>query len=85
MDSVRRPRGDDDGIREVVASAIIARPPGPPPSARPKQRRRGRTGWPLAEAEESAGIPEADLRAIQTAITEWSGRAKRPRRPRGSK
>jgi len=79
MDSVRRPRGDDDGIRQVVASAIIARPPGPPPSAPPKQRRRGRNGWPLAEADKSAGIPEADRRAIQSAIAEWGGRAKSPR------
>ena len=45
----------------------------------PKQRRRRRTGWPLAEAE---GIPEADQCAIQSAISEWEGRTKRPRRRR---
>jgi hypothetical protein len=47
----------------------------------PKQRRRGRTGWPLAEAKGSAGIPEADRRAIQSAIAEWD-RTKKPRRRR---
>jgi hypothetical protein len=45
----------------------------------PKQRRRGRTGWPLIEADRSAGIPEADRRAIQFAIAEWEG-TKRLRR-----
>jgi hypothetical protein len=45
----------------------------------PKQRRRGRTGWPLTEADRSAGIPEADRRAIQSAIAEWEG-TKRPHR-----
>jgi hypothetical protein len=44
----------------------------PESSAPPKQRRRGRSGWPLAEADKSAGIPEADRRAIQLAIAEWA-------------
>jgi hypothetical protein len=51
-------------------------------SAPPKQRRRRRTGWPLAEANEEARIPEADRRAIQSAVAEWAGRAKKPRRRR---
>jgi hypothetical protein len=37
---------------------------------------------PLAEAKGSAGIPEADRRAIQSAIAEWEGRTKKPRRRR---
>jgi hypothetical protein len=82
MDSVTRPRGCDGGIPEVVASAMIARRLRPKSSAPPKQRRRGRNGWPLAEADRSAGIPEADRRAIQSAIAEWSGRTERPRRRR---
>jgi hypothetical protein len=80
MDSVTRPRGCDGGIPEVVASAMIARRLRPKSSAPPKQRRRGRNGWPLAEAK-SAQIPEADRRAIKSAIAEWSGRAKSPRLP----
>jgi hypothetical protein len=46
----------------------------------PKQRRRRRTGWPLAEAK---GIPEADRRAIQSAIAEWEGRTKGPAAAQG--
>jgi hypothetical protein len=81
MDSVRRPRGCDGGIPKVVASAMIARRPRPESSAPPKQRCRGRNGWPLAEADKSAGIPDADRHAIQSAIAEWSSRTKRPRPP----
>ena len=51
----------------------------PESSAPPKQRRRGRSGWPLAEADKSAGISETDRHAIQLAIAEWEG-TKRPRR-----
>jgi hypothetical protein len=61
---------------------MIARRPPSESSAPPKQRCRGRSGWPLAEADKSAGIPEADRHAIQSAIEEWEGRTKRPRRRR---
>jgi hypothetical protein len=54
----------------------------PESSAPPKQRRRGRSGWPLAEADKSAGIPEADRHAIQLAIAEWAVAPKDPRRRR---
>jgi hypothetical protein len=67
-------------IREVVASAMMARRPRPKSSVPPKQSRRRRTGWPLAEAENSAGIPEGDRHAIHSAIAEWEGRTKKPRR-----
>jgi len=50
----------------------------PESSAPPKQRRRGRSGWPLAEADKSAGIPEADRHAIQLAIAEWAVAPKDP-------
>ena len=76
--SVRRSRGGDGGIREVVASAMIERRLRPESSAPPKQRRRGRSGWPLAEADKSAGIPEADRHAIQLAIAEWAVAPKDP-------
>jgi len=59
---------------------MIARRPRSKSSAPPKQRHR--TGWPLAEAERLAGIPEGDRRAIQSAIAAWGGRTKRPRRRR---
>jgi len=61
----------------MVSSAMISRGPRPESSAPGKQRRRGRNGgWPLAEADKSAGIPEADRRAIQLAIAEWDSRTK---------
>jgi len=75
--SVTRSRGGDGGIREVVA-AMIERRLRPESSAPPKQRRRGRSGWPLAEADKSAGIPEADRHAIQLAIAEWAVAPKDP-------
>jgi hypothetical protein len=46
----------------------------------PKQDRRRRTGWPLAEAE---GIPEADECAIQSAIRRMGGSHKKPPPPQG--
>jgi len=61
---------------------MIARRPHPESSAPQKQRSRRRHGWPLAEAKGSAGIPEADRHAIQSAIAEWEGRPKKPRRRR---
>ena len=76
--SVTRSRGGDGGIREVVASAMIERRFRPESSAPPKQRRRGRNGWPLAEADKSAGIPDADRHAIQLAIAEWAVAPKDP-------
>jgi hypothetical protein len=68
-------------IESMASSAMISRGPRPESSAPRKQRRRGRNGWPLAEADKSAGIPEADRRAIKSAIAEWGGRAKSPRPP----
>jgi len=64
----------------MASPAMISRGPRPESSAPRKQRRRGRNGWPLAEAK-SAQIPEADQRAIKSAIAEWGGRAKSPRPP----
>jgi hypothetical protein len=60
---------------------MIKRRPHPESSAPPKQHRRGRHGWPLEEAEGSA-VPKADRDAIQSAVTEWEGRTKKPRRRR---
>jgi hypothetical protein len=59
-----------------VASAMIERRLRPESSVPPKQPRRGRSGWPLAEADKSAGIPEADRHAIQLAIAEWASHQK---------
>jgi len=64
----------------MASSAMILCPARPESSAPRMQRRRGRNGWPLAEAE-SAQIPEADRRAIKSAIAEWGGRANTPRPP----
>ena len=76
----RRPTGEMAGANPPHPRR--GAPPSPQILRAAEERRRGRNGWPLAEADRSAGIPEADRRAMQSAIAEWSGRTERPRRRR---